>query len=354
MNNIDRLKLEMNKSGIDAVMVTSEINRYYLTAFPSSDGVLLVTGDDVWFFTDSRYTEAAEQTVLGAKVEQVDRISSYSKRIGEIISDLGVEKLGIEENKLSYAEYENWSGKLSCELVKVQKLIDGLRVVKSRTELEKMIHAQRIAEKSFQEILPLISENITEKELSAELQYRFLKNGAENSSFDTIVVSGERSSMPHGVPTDAKIQKGFLTIDFGVKLNGWCSDTTRTLCVGQPTEEMRRVYDAVLRAQLAGIAMAKAGVTGKEVDSAARSVIADAGYGEYFGHSFGHGLGMEVHEAPNASSANEKPLPAGAVISAEPGVYLPGKFGVRIEDVLFITEAGCENITNLSKELIII
>jgi Xaa-Pro aminopeptidase len=192
---------------------------------------------------------------------------------------------------------------------------------------------------------------MTEKELAAALIYRFLKLGAENVSFEPIVVSGVRSSMPHGVPTDARISKGFLTIDFGVKLDGWCSDTTRTLCVGEPDAEMRRVYDTVLRAQTAGIEATRAGVPGSEVDGAARRVIEEAGYGAYFGHGFGHGLGLEVHEAPNAAPSNGNPLPEGAVISAEPGIYLPGRYGVRIEDVLYVTRDGCENLTKLPKEI---
>jgi Xaa-Pro aminopeptidase len=160
--------------------------------------------------------------------------------------------------------------------------------------------------------------------------------------------------MPHGVPTDGKIQNGFLTMDFGVKKDGWCSDMTRTVCVGTPTQEMRLIYDTVLEAQLQGIAAVHAGVTGREVDGAARRVIEDAGYGDCFGHGFGHGLGLEIHEPPTASPGYDKPLPRGAVISAEPGIYLPGRFGVRIEDVVYITDGGCENITKTPKNLIII
>jgi Xaa-Pro aminopeptidase len=200
----------------------------------------------------------------------------------------------------------------------------------------------------------MITPGITEKQLAAELLYLLLKNGADDKSFDPIIVSGEKSSMPHGVPGDKPIGGGFLTIDFGARLDGWCSDTTRTLCVGKPTDEMVNIYNTVLRAQEAGIAAARAGVRGCDVDAAARSVIAQAGYGSYFGHGFGHGLGLEVHELPTASQIYEEPLPAGAVISAEPGIYLPGRFGVRIEDVVFITEDGCENITNLAKQLIIL
>ena len=196
---------------------------------------------------------------------------------------------------------------------------------------------------------------MTEKELQAELIYCLYKNGAEGPSFDPIVVSGPNTSLPHGVATDRVIQEGdFITMDFGVLYNGYCSDMTRTVAVGYVTEEMEKVYNTVLKAQLAGIAVTKAGVTSKEVDGAARQVIADAGYGAYFGHGYGHSLGLEVHEAPNCNPGGETPMQVGVVSSAEPGIYLPGKFGVRIEDVVVFTEDGCENITKSPKNLIIL
>ena len=182
-----------------------------------------------------------------------------------------------------------------------------------------------------------------------------LAGGAENMSFDPIVASGPNGSMPHAVPTDRKIQEGdFVTMDFGCIYQGYCSDMTRTVAVGHVTEEMEKVYHTVLQAQLAGIAAAKAGATGHDVDAAARKVIEDAGYGPYFGHSFGHSVGVEIHEGPNATPSNDKPLPAGAVISAEPGIYLPGKFGVRIEDVMHLTADGAEILTRSPKNLIIL
>ena len=251
-------------------------------------------------------------------------------------------------------DYLVWKEKTPAELKPAQKLMTDLRASKSEAELEEMILAQRLAEKAFNDVIPLISTEITEKELAAELVYRFLKYGAEDKSFDPIVVSGPRSSMPHGVPTDNRIAPGFLTIDFGVKLGGWCSDTTRTLCIGKPTDEMRTVYETVLRAQTAGIEAAKAGMTGKEVDAVARDLIHDAGYGGCFGHGFGHGVGLDIHEAPTLSPKGDTLLPSGSVVSAEPGIYLPEQFGVRIEDVMYLTEEGSRDITMLPKELIIL
>jgi len=354
MQNIESIRAKLSAYGVDAMLLTGASNRLYTTGFPSSDGVALVTGGGAWFFTDSRYIEAAEAAVQGAEVLSVGFGISYVQRINEALDAMHVQKLGFEEQAMSHAEYLQYEKELHAALTPAQALMTELRASKSREELDRMIRAQRIAEQSLQEILGLISTDMTEKELAAELLYRMLRNGAEDKSFDPIVVSAEKSSMPHGVPGDVKIRKGFLTIDFGAKYAGYCSDMTRTLCVGQPTEEMRRIYDTVLEAQLAGIAAAQAGVTGKAIDRAARDVIDAAGYGAYFGHSFGHSLGIDIHEAPNAAPSNDRPMPLGAVVSAEPGIYLPGKFGVRIEDVLYLTENGNENLTRTDKTLTVL
>lgn len=354
MNNIERIKSAIKSADIDALMITSESGRQFATGFHSSAGVAVVTGDQAWFFTDSRYIEAAGCAIRGAEVLIVDREETYSSRINKIIAEAGIKTIGFEDERVSYSEHAEWAAKLNASLKPAQGLLTNLRAVKSPEDLNGLIMAQRISEKAFEEILPLISENITEKELAAELVYRMMKNGADDKAFDPIIVSGERSSMPHGVPADCKIRKGFLTIDFGARKNGWCSDTTRTLCVGKPDDEMVKVYDTVLRAQEAGIAAAKAGVKGSEIDGAARRVIEEAGYGRFFGHGFGHGLGLEVHEAPSASQKGDKEIPEGAVISAEPGIYLPGRYGVRIEDVIYIEKDGNVNITNLPKKLLVI
>ena len=353
MNNLQKFMLAARDNG--PILVTSEVNRLYATGFSATDGMLLVTADQAFFMTDSRYTEAAENAIDGAEVLRVDNsLQPYHAVINELTKRLGIASLGFEGDRMTYKEFTDLSEKLTCPLRSLGSLVSELRAQKSEEELSCLIRAQRLAEKSFREVLPLASTGLTEKQLAAKLMCAFYENGADDKSFDPIVVSAERTSMPHGVPTDAVIGNGFLTMDFGVKLGGWCSDTTRTVCIGQPTDEMINVYDTVLRAQLRGIETARAGVTGKEVDGAARKVIADAGYGEYFGHSFGHSLGLEIHEAPNASPTNGEPLPEGAVISAEPGIYIPGRFGVRIEDVLYLTAEGNKNITELPKELIIL
>ena len=254
---------------------------------------------------------------------------------------------------MTVADHERYRKNLQAELVPASALLHALRARKGPEELERMEQAQRITEKALEQILTEIRPGVTEKEISARLQYHMLCFGAEKMSFDPIVAGGPNGSMPHAVPTDRPIQSGeFVTMDFGCVYGGYCSDMTRTVCVGKPTEEMERVYETVLKAQLAGIAAARAGVTGAEIDGAAREVIRQAGYGDYFGHSFGHSVGVEIHESPNASPGNHEPMPAGAVVSAEPGIYLPGRFGVRIEDVIVLEEGGCRDITKADKALL--
>ena len=274
----------------------------------------------------------------------------------EVLEKHNIQRLGFEEQYATVGEYNTWKEKLKCkELVPATQLLTDLRAVKDEEEIKTLIAAQRIAEKALQEVLEFIKPGRTEKEISAFLQYRMLCNGADRMSFEPIVVSGVNSSMPHGVPSGKPVEDGdFITMDFGCVYRGYCSDMTRTVALGHVTEEMERVYNTVLAAQTAGIAAARAGVTGKTVHEAAAKVIADAGYGDYFGHGFGHSLGVEIHESPNAAPSNDKPLPAGAVISAEPGIYIPGKFGVRIEDVIIVGEDGARDIMEAPKELLVL
>ena len=355
MNHIKQISEKLADYGLDAMLITSAPNRLYANEFASSAGATLVTGQGSWFFVDSRYIEAASRCVTGGQVCLMNTDNPYHKQINEIIARFGIKKMGFEESYMTVEEHGRWQQKLECELVPATKLLMELRAVKDEAEVEILIAAQRIAEKALGEVLDFIKVGRTEKEIAAFIQYRMLSYGAEKTSFDPIVVSGPNSSMPHGVPGDRPVAAGdFITMDFGCRYRGYCSDMTRTVAVGHVTEEMDKVYHTVLEAQLAGIAAARAGVPGKEVHAAAAKVIADAGYGAYFGHGFGHGLGVEVHEQPGAGATAETPLPVGAVISAEPGIYLPGKFGVRIEDVLVIGENGCRNIMEAPKKLLIL
>ena len=320
-----------------------------------AEGVAVVTREGAYYFTDSRYIEAAEKNLKGFTVRMTHPGSSEIERINEVIGEHTIKKLGFEENDMTYGDYLRYNEALHAVLVPMQAKIDAFRATKEPWEIELMRKAQAITDQTFSELCKIIQAGMTEKELEAELLYRLYKHGAEGPSFDPIVVSGPNTSLPHGVPGERKLEFGdFITMDFGCIYGGYCSDMTRTVALGFVSEEMDKVYKTVLKAQLAGIAATKAGVAGRDIDGAARKVIADAGYGDYFGHGYGHSLGILIHEAPNANTRNDQPMPAGAVVSAEPGIYLPGKFGVRIEDVTVITETGCEVLTKSPKNLIIL
>ena len=353
MKNLEKYLTLLDRE-VDGLLLTSRYSRHYGAEFDIAEGAAIVTKKGSRYFTDSRYIESAQNGIQNFEVICVDGIG-YNKLLNDAIADFGVTTLGFEENYLTVAEFMGYEKNLNAKLVPFHKEISGFRAVKEEWELEHMRKAQAIADKAFAEVLPRIQVGMTELELQAELIYCLYKNGGQGLSFDPIVVSGPNSSMPHGVAGERKIQEGdFITLDFGVLYNGYCSDMTRTVAVGYATEEMQKVYNTVLQAQLAGLAVTRAGVPGKDIDGAARQVIVDAGYGPYFGHGYGHSLGLEVHELPSPNARNDQPMPLHAVASAEPGIYLPGKFGVRIEDCVVYTEDGYENLASSPKNLIIV
>ena len=355
MKNIEKYQSLLETGEVDALLLTSVYNRLYAAQYRVAEGVAVVTREGAYYFTDSRYIEAAEKNLKGFTVRMTHPGSSEIERINEVIGEHTIKKLGFEENDMTYGDYLRYNEALHAVLVPMQAKIDAFRATKEPWEIELMRKAQAITDQTFSELCKIIQAGMTEKELEAESLYRLYKHGAEGPSFDPIVVSGPNTSLPHGVPGERKLEFGdFITMDFGCIYGGYCSDMTRTVALGFVSEEMDKVYKTVLKAQLAGIAATKAGVAGRDIDGAARKVIADAGYGDYFGHGYGHSLGILIHEAPNANTRNDQPMPAGAVVSAEPGIYLPGKFGVRIEDVTVITETGCEVLTKSPKKLIIL
>ena len=353
MNHLEHIAAHLDE--LDAMLLTGEANCYYAAGF-MGEGIALVTRRGSWYFTDSRYTEAAGMAIGDAAViREVSRERPFSALINEALAASGAEKVGFEDQRMTVAEHAVYSEKLHCTLTPASALMTELRGSKDEEELSCMTAAQRIAEGALEQILKEIRPGMTEKEIAARLNYLMVSAGAEKTSFDTIVASGPNGSMPHAVPGMRKVREGdFITMDFGCVYKGYCSDMTRTVALGRPSDEMRNVYDIVLQAQLAGIAAAKAGVTGAAIDGAARKVIQDAGYGACFGHSFGHSLGIDIHEAPNAAPGNDKPMPDGAVVSAEPGIYLPGRFGVRIEDVMILRPDGAQVITKAPKALLVL
>ena len=330
MTNLEKYRSLLH-DGVQGLLLTSRYSRMYAAEFDIAEGVAVVSAQGARYFTDSRYIESAQKNLKGFEVVEIGLNNPMMQALKATLDEFGVETLGFEDE------------------------INAFRASKEDWELARMRKAQEITDRAFTEVCTRIHTGMTEKELEAELIYCLYKNGAEGLSFDPIVVSGPNTSMPHGVAGSRVLQDGdFVTMDFGVLYQGYCSDMTRTVALGHATEEMRKVYDTVLRAQLAGIAASHAGASGKSVDGAARDIITEAGYGPYFGHSYGHSLGLEIHEAPNCTPRNENPIPAGAVCSAEPGIYIPGKFGVRIEDVVIFREGGCEVITHSPKELTIL
>lgn len=339
---------------LDAALITSDVNRRYFTGMKSSAGIVLITRERSYLLIDFRYYERACKETVGYEVVLLKKLD---EQLIELVKKHNIKKIGIESATLTVYELASYRNKLApIEVVgsnAVSDIISAMRIIKSPEELNKVMAAQSIAERAFEHILSFVAAGKTEREVALEIDYFMLREGAEAISFDTIAVSGKKSSLPHGVPDDKLLEIGdFLTLDFGAVVDGYHSDMTRTIAIGQTTEEMRRVYETVLVAQESALAAAKAGITGKELDSAARDIIANAGFGENFGHGLGHGVGLEIHEAPNASPKGETILKSGMVVTVEPGIYLAGKFGVRIEDMVVIKDDGATNLTSCQKNLI--
>ena len=354
MKNLEKY-LSLLGGEVDGLLLTSLYSRHYGAEYDIAEGVAIVTRAGCRYFTDSRYMECAEKNLKGFDVRMVDRSRNYFRCINDAIADFGVTTLGYEEDYLTVAEFRGYEKNLNAKLMPFNKPISDFRASKEEWELDLMKKAQQITDQAFTEVLPRIKVGMSELELQAELIYCMYKNGGTGLAFDPIVVSGPNTSLPHGVAGERRIQAGdFVTMDFGASYMGYCADMTRTVAVGFATEEMKKVYSIVLEAQTAAIAETKAGVTGAFVDGIARKVIENAGYGEYFGHGYGHSLGLEIHENPNMNTRNHEPLPLHAVCSAEPGIYLPGKFGVRIEDVTILTQNSAIDITASPKNLIIV
>ncbi|MDP4109335.1 MAG: aminopeptidase P family protein [Bacillota bacterium] len=354
MTNLEKIMSGLSERNFDAVLLLSPENRRYATKLPTSSGAVLIHAGGGIFMTDFRYIEAAK-AVEGFEVKMTDRQKSVPAIINEAIDRLGIRRLAFEDQEMTVATFSKFAKELKAELVPEDGFLKALMAVKDIPEKEKIIRAVKMADDAYLEVLPFIKAGVSERDIACELQYRMLKMGAEQMSFEPIVVSGERSSMPHGIPSDRKFRPGdFITMDFGCIADGYCSDMTRTVALGFATDEMKRIYGIVLEAQLAAIKKVRAGVAAADVDACARGIIEAEGYGDCFGHGTGHGIGLREHEAPTVSVVSGDILKAGNVISAEPGIYIDGKFGVRIEDLLFVTENGCEILTKAPKELLII
>ena len=356
MSRLEKISGALKNRGWDAALITGGENLCYATGFRGLEGMVFITADGKGFcHTDSRYIEAVTAAVAPRGYQVIQPEDNYYVCAAKLAERLGLHTVAFEDRVMPVAEYEKYKAQIACSLVPAGDLYELLREIKEEEEVANIVAAQRIAEAALHELLPRIRPGAVERELAAELDYLMGKRGSEGVSFSTIFVSGAKSSLPHGVPGDKKIENGdFVTIDFGAMKNGYHSDMTRTFAVGHATEEMKRVYDTVYRAQQAGIEALAVGKPGREVHNAAAKVIEDAGYGPYFGHGLGHSVGLNIHENPRAARTYEPAFKLGNIITMEPGIYLPGKFGVRIEDMVYLAPEGKRNLTEFPKELTIL
>lgn len=349
-------KLQSQLENNQAMLITSGVNRFYYTGFKSSAGVVVITKNNAYLLIDFRYIEKAKATVKCLDVILSQRQSS---EIYELLKKHQIKSLFLESDSVSIGEYSSYQSQFEgIEVLTSDKMTNFItlaRSVKSKQEIDNIIQAQKITDATFDYITNNICVGKTEKEIMLDMEFFMRKMGGEGVSFDFIVVSGKNSSLPHGVPTDKKIENGdFITMDFGCLYNGYCSDMTRTVAVGNVSDEQKLVYNTVLKAQLAALDVVKAGVVCKDIDKVARDIIYSAGYEGCFGHGLGHSLGIEVHESPAFNMRDTTVLKEGTVMTVEPGIYIENKFGVRIEDMVVATANGCKNLTNSPKELIIL
>lgn len=340
-------------NGIDGLLLTSDISRRYVTGFDYTDGYLLLTRNKCYLFADSRYIEAARNQIKD-NIDIVLLKGSRSGLLSGYFAREGITKLCFEDRAMTCSAFEALKKDFpAIQFEPAGNIIESLREFKDSYELNCITTAQRIAERGFDHILGYINPERTETDIALELEFFMRRNGAKSASFDIIAVSGSASSLPHGVPRRLPLERGFLTLDFGATYNGYRSDMTRTVCIGKADNEMRWVYSVVLEAQLAALDSIKCGASCVEIDKKARDIIKAAGYGDNFGHGLGHGVGLLIHEAPRLSpGAKDTVLSEGHVVTVEPGIYLEGRFGVRIEDMVYVTRHGKDNLTLSPKDLI--
>ena len=353
MENGRKLYAKIAEKGFDGAVFLDEVSQRWLTGFAITDGAVLVTAKETLLLTDSRYVEAARKGVA-ADVRVALFTRSPLVETAEYASKAGLKRVCFDGGRLTVSQWkklETAFGGMALE--DLPGACDDLRRVKSPAEIANIRAAQKITDAAFTHICSVLHKGMTELEVAAELEYCMRRAGADGLAFETIAVSGPKSSLPHGVPGNAVLtENAFLTMDFGARYNGYCSDMTRTVVLGRADDEMKELYGTVLRAQEAAIAAVRPGVSGKTVDAAARDIITEAGYGPCFGHSTGHSVGLEIHEEPRASARSEDVFVPGQLITAEPGIYLEGKYGVRIEDLILVTETGFDDLTASDKSLL--
>ena len=351
-NRIGSLREHMKKEGLDAVYISSAENHLYFSGFDNPDGMMFITRETAYLFADPRYIEAAR-----AEASPLCTVCLPGEpKICEASERENVRRIGYEDLRLTCASLKKLSesfGENVPEFVPLGSVLTEIRSFKTEDEVESIVRAQRIAEGAFRHICDILTYDMTETEVAAELEYYMKKNGSDKPSFDTICVSGTASSRPHGVPRNVRLEKGFLTMDFGAMVNGYHSDMTRTVVIGKADDEMKKLYHTVLRAQTEAEDAIREGVRNYDVDAVARNIINDAGYAGLFGHGLGHGVGLEIHELPVLNPRmKDETLKAGQIVTVEPGIYIEGRYGCRIEDMVLVTEDGGRLLTDCPKELI--
>ncbi|MCH7960381.1 MAG: aminopeptidase P family protein [Candidatus Hydrogenedentes bacterium] len=354
-NRIDALRSGLGEIGCDAYFsVAPPTNQYLsglLTHFMEISSVIVITADEALFLCDFRYTEQAKSQVQGFEIREIK--GNQLTRGAELLEELGVKKVAYDPGELTVAHFDLLQKAYTGELLPHATLISDLRVRKSPEEIDTIRAASQLAEGVLEDLIPTLREGIPERELAATFEFEFKKRGATAPSFDTIALFGARSSLPHGEPGDKRLERGdTVLLDFGCRKEGYCSDLTRTFAFGTiPGAWFEEIYAIVLNAQVSALQAVRPGASARQVDAVARDIITDAGYGDYFGHGLGHGVGIEIHEAPRLNTESDVTLEEGMVVTVEPGIYLPDRGGVRIEDLVVVTAEGCEVLTRSSKEL---
>lgn len=349
-NRVNNLRVEMNNLGLDAIIIYNPENRRYISGFTGSTGYVLITHTQSIFYTDFRYLTQSSSQCEGFEIVEISKTVSVTDHLNKI----NIKRLGFEDEFMNVSTFNKFKEELAgSDLIPIKDIITTLRSVKDENEIHCIEMAAKITDEAFTHILTYIKPGMKERDIEIELEYFMKKRGAEKGSFEFIVASGERSALPHGIASDKIIEIGdFLTLDFGCIYNGYCSDMTRTVIVGKANEKQKEIYNVVLKAQLEALKAIKPNALGKEIDKVARDIIEKEGYKENFGHGLGHGVGLEIHELPNVNSIGTSPIKAGMVLTDEPGIYISGFGGVRIEDLVLVTEHGYRLLSNSCKDLI--
>lgn len=348
--NVDKIRLLLNEKNLDGILLYKPENRRYASGFTGSTGYVLITGTNAKFITDFRYIGQAVVQCDGFEIIEIDS----TKTVFDVLNESALSKLGIEEDFMTYGQFIEFTDRLTdTDIIPLEGAILKLRSVKMPNEIKNIEKAAGIADGAFKHILGFIKPGMLESDIALELEFFMKKKGAGKLSFESVVASGKRSSLPHGVASSKIVEVGdIITLDYGCVYNGYCSDMTRTVVLGKAGNRQKEIYGVVLKAQETALRAVRPGITGAELDSIARNIIGDSGYGQYFGHGLGHGVGLEVHELPLINTCGNVPMEPGMVITIEPGIYIPDFGGVRIEDLVSVTGDGYRVLSKSTKNLI--